>query len=99
MAHLEDLAASHPDLETEVIGQSWEGKAPRVLLSYYYITVDFAKAASRTSHTVTLTGLGDSRQVYIYDYLLCRILRVFPFKKNVGQPALSFLANYRNYVF
>jgi hypothetical protein len=30
VAHLEELAASHPDLETEVIGQSWEGKASRV---------------------------------------------------------------------
>ena len=25
VGHLEELAASNPDLETEVIGQSWEG--------------------------------------------------------------------------
>jgi hypothetical protein len=30
VAHLEELAASNPDLETEVIGQSWEGKASRI---------------------------------------------------------------------
>jgi hypothetical protein len=68
VAHLEELAASNPDLETEVIGQSWEGKASRVLLRSYYITVDLAKAASRTSHAVTLTGLSFLANYSNYDF-------------------------------
>jgi hypothetical protein len=66
VAHLEELAASNPDLETEVIGQSWEGKASRVLLSYYYITVDFATTASQTSHAINIAVLSNRDAAYPY---------------------------------